>query len=255
MSFLWMLFLILPADPLDEVRARGAELEGGRRWTEAAQLYRSALGLAAGQSERFWLLTSLAEVEFERRDYGQAGRWLNQAEEVIRDLPATAPERFRLLNARGTLHLVQGNLATAEREISRAVEIAQPEDRAAALHNLAAVEMHRNRLAEAAGHEAQALALWRDRFGDRHNYVMKAWISLSSLQGLRGDWRAAAHSLEQALAISESEEALTNYAIVLDKLKRHKEAREIRQKVNRPGPVALPVVDVGNLLRPNITSR
>jgi tetratricopeptide (TPR) repeat protein len=246
MGFLCMLFLIVP---IDDVRTRGSELESGGRWTEAAELYRSTLGQTTGQAERFWLLTSLAEVEFERRDYAQAAQWLNQA------VPASAPERFRLLNARGTLHLVQGNLAAAERDISQALATAPPEDRAAALHNLAAIKMHRSRLSEAEEYETQALALWRERFGDRHHYVLKAWISLSTLQGLRGDWQSAASSLEQALAISESQEALTNYAIVLDQLKRHKEARGIRQKVTKPAPAGLPLVDVGNLSRPRITSR
>ena len=242
MRIFWLLLAILPAaatEPLAEIRARGAELESAHRWEEAADLYRSTLGKAAGRDERFWLLTSLAEVEFERQDYAQSERWLSQAAATVEGLPEEAPERFRLLNARGTLHLVQGNLTAAERDISRAVAfggLVAPEDRAAALHNLAAVEMHQNRLGEAAAHEAQALAIWRERFGDRHYYVMKAWISLSSLEGLRGDWQSAARSLERALAISESDEALTNYAIVLDKLKRHKEAKAIRQKVQQPQP-------------------
>ena len=78
---------------------------------------------------------------------------------------------------------------------------------------------------------------------------MKAWISLSSLEGLRGDWHAAARSLERALAIMDSEEALTNYAIVLDKLKRHKDARAVRRKLQRPAIAPVPVVDVNTLLR------
>ena len=263
MRIFWLLCAILTAaatEPLAEIRARGAQLESAHRWDEAAKLYRSTLGKATGGDERFWLLTSLAEVEFERQDYAQSERWLNQAAATLDGLPEEAPQRFRLLNARGTLHLVRGNLTAAERDISRAVAfggLVAPEDRAAALHNLAAVEMHQNRLAEAAAHEAQALAIWRERFGDRHYYVMKAWISLSSLEGLRGDWQAAARSLERALAISESDEALTNYAIVLDKLKRHKEAKAIRQKVQPPPARPLPVVDASTFLRrsgPSVTT-
>jgi tetratricopeptide (TPR) repeat protein len=264
MRIYWLLLVTLPAaasDPLAEIRAQGAELELTHRWEEAAGLYRSMLGQAGGRDDRFWLLTSLAEVEFERQDYAQAKRWLHQAAEMIEGLPAGAPERVRLLNAWGTLHLVQGDLTAAEQELSRAVElgepVAPPEDRAAALHNLAAVEMHRNRLVEAAAHEEHALALWRERFGDRHYYVMKAWISLSSLEGLRGDWLAARQSLERALAISESDEALSNYAIVLDKLKRHKEARAIRQRIHKPAVTLLPVVDVNAFSRrdtPAVTS-
>lgn len=264
MRMFWLFLVTLPAaasDPLAEIRSRGAELESAHRWEAAASLYRSMLGQSDGRDDRFWLLTSLAEVEFERQDYAQSKRWLHQAAETIEGLPAGAPERIRLLNAWGALHLVQGNLTAAERELTRAVElgepVAPPEDRAATLHNLAAVEMHRNRLAKAFAHETQALALWRERFGDRHYYVMKAWISLSSVEGLRGDWRAAAQSLDRALAISESDEALSNYAIVLDKLKRDKEARAIRQRLHKPAATALPVVDVNAFSRrdaPAVTS-
>ncbi len=265
MRIFCLLLVTLPAaasEPLAEIRARGAELELTHRWEEAAGLYRSMLGQTDGREDRFWLLTSLAEVEFERQDYTQAKRWLQQAAQTIDGLPAGAPERVRLLNAWGTLHLVQGDLTAAEHELSQAVELGEavptPEDRAAALHNLAAVEMHRSRLAEAAAHEKQALALWRERFGDCHYYVMKAWISLSSLEGLRGDWPAARQSLERALAISESDEALSNYAIVLDKLKRHKEARAIRQRLHNLAVPLFPVVDVNALTRrdtPGVTSR
>src|SRR5207245_7746801 len=122
-----------------------------------------------------------------------AERWLHQAEQTLDGLPADAPERVRLLNAWGTLHLVAGNLTTAERELSRAVQLSQsaaPLDRAAALHNLAAVEMHLSRLPEAVAHQTQALEIWRNHLGERHYYVMNAWISLSSVQGLHGDWPA-----------------------------------------------------------------
>jgi tetratricopeptide (TPR) repeat protein len=261
-----LLFLLatLPSaasDRLAEIRLRGAELESAHRWEEAADLYRSMLGQTDGGDSRFWLLTSLAQVEFERQDYAESERWLHQAAEIVEGLPAEALERVRLLNSLGTLHLVQGNLTEAERDLSRAVELGQsiapPEDWAAALHNLAAVEMHWNRLGEASAHETQALAIWRERFGERHYYLKKAWISLSSLEGLRGDWQAAAKSLERALSISPSDEALSNYAIVLDKLKRHKEARAIRQRLHKPAVTPLPVVDVNALTRrdaPTVTS-
>jgi len=264
MRVFWLLLAILPAsasDPLSQTSVRGAELESAHRWQEAADLYRSALEQANRRDSRFWLLTSLAEVEFDRRSYAQSERWLNQAAKTIEGLPVTAPEHARLLNALGTLHLVQGNLIAAELELSHAVELgkstAPPEDRAAALHNLAAVEMHRNRLAEAAAHETQALAIWRERFGERYGYVMKAWISLSSVEGLRGNWQAAAQSLERALSISPSDEALWNYAIVLDKLNRH-EAKAIRQRRHTPVVTPLPLVDVNALSRRDalaVTSR
>jgi tetratricopeptide (TPR) repeat protein len=236
------------SDRLRDVRERGAALESEKRWKEAAELYRSALQRteSTDAGDRLWLLMSLADMAFERQDYAQTEAWLRQAE--VEGLELNGPERVRLLSNWGALHLVQGKLTAAERELSQSLQLGEnvsaPEDRAAALHNLAAVEMHLGRLSEAAKHQTQALDLWRKILGERHYYVMKAWIGLSSLQGLRGDWRGAEDSLKHALAIGEPEEALASYAVVLDKLKRHKEAKAIRARL-RPGAAPVPMlVDV-----------
>jgi tetratricopeptide (TPR) repeat protein len=254
MRVAWLLLLasnVAAADWLQEARERGTALETEHQWEQAGAVYRQALvrlGPRDLQQDRFWLLTSLAEVAFERQEYGQARGWLQQAEDTLRGFGPNAPERVRLLNAWGTLHLVEGNLTAAERDLFRAVavseSVARPLDLAAALHNLAAVEMHTGRLGEAAVHQTKALDIWRQQLGDRHYYVMKAWISLSSLQGLRGDWLAAEGSLRKALAIAETPEALENYAAVLDKLKRGGEAREIRRRSHLQMPPPPPVADV-----------
>src|SRR5712672_1620831 len=97
---------------------------------------------------------------------------------------------------------------------------------------------------DAAAHETRALALWRKEFGDRHYYVMKAWISLSSLQASCGKWRDAERSVRNALSIAETPEALANYAVILDKLKRGSEAREIRHRLHAERPPASSLVDV-----------
>jgi tetratricopeptide (TPR) repeat protein len=250
------LFLIVgwnldAADWLQEAKERGAGLENERHWTAAAGIYEAALarlGPDGPAKDRFWLLTSLAELAFERQEYVAGGGWLRKAEDTLRGLDENTPERVRLLNAWGTLHLVEGNLTAAERDLSRAVAlsefVASPPDVAAALHNLAAVEMHTGRLWEAAAHETRALTIWKREFGGRHRYVMKALISLSSLQGLSGNWLAAEASLKDALRIAETPEALANYAVVLEKLKRPKEASEIRRQVHVPMPSPSLLVDV-----------
>src|SRR5947207_5938966 len=100
MRIFWVLVATLPvaaSDPLAEMRAWAAEFESAHRWEEAASLYRSMLGQAGSCDDRFWLLTSLAEVEFERQDYAQSKRWLHQAAETIEGLTTDAPERIRLL--------------------------------------------------------------------------------------------------------------------------------------------------------------
>jgi tetratricopeptide (TPR) repeat protein len=250
----WLLIFgchLYAADWLQEAKERGAGLERDRQWIAAAGLYQSALarlGPDGLPEDRFWLLTSLAEISFESQEYAAGEAWLHKAEDTIRSLGERAPERVRLLNAWGTLHLVEGNLTAAERDLSRAAalseSVATPPDLVAVLHNFAAVEMHTGRLGEALAHETKALTIWKREFGERHRYVMKALISLSSLQGLTGDWLAAEASLRDALRIAETPEALSNYAVVLEKLKRHKEAREIRRKVRLPTPSPSLLVDV-----------
>src|SRR6185295_7592855 len=104
-----------------------------------------------------------------------------KADDVIRDLDSDAPERVRLLNAWGTIHLVEGAVTAAQRELSQAVElsesIATPPDFGAALHNLAGVEMQIGQLSHALIHETRALAILRREFGERHHYVLKALVS------------------------------------------------------------------------------
>jgi len=250
MRILLVLVLSLPA-PANDFRQRGAELEAGRQWNQAAALYQTALTQASNPDDRFWLLTSLAEMEFELRNYSRSEGWLHQADTLVAQFQNPV-HQARLANAWGTLWLVQGNLTAAQRKLMESIELSRSsaprEDQAAALHNLAAVEMNAGQLREALEHETRALELWQSALGSEHYYVMKAWISLSSVHGLRKDWLAAEQCLLQALAIRRSPEALENYAVVLDKLKRGREAKAIRSGLGT-GHVSEPVlVDVKSLL-------
>jgi tetratricopeptide (TPR) repeat protein len=233
------------------VQQQGAALESQGQWEQAAAIYRWALDRLppeAPAGERFWLQTSLAELAFESRDYRKARGWLRDAEASTAGLPAESPERMRLLNAWGTLYLVEGNSSAAERSLTAALSMARTKaDRAAALHNLAAAEMQTGRLREATSHEREAIELGEREFGDRHRFVMKAWIGLSSIQGLQSDWRAAEESLQRALAIAQTPEALANYAIVLEKLHRVREAKDLRRRFQLDIPAAAPLVDARSL--------
>jgi tetratricopeptide (TPR) repeat protein len=233
------------AGTLEDIRKTGAALEQQGHWSEAAAVYESALrdlGKDAPPSDRFWLVSSLAEISFECKDYGAARSWLHRA------LPSTEVERLRLLNASGTLRLVEGNLTAASRDLTMAVELAGsvggPLDLAAALHNLAAVEMHSGRLDQAIAHERQALDLWRRALGDRHAYVFKAWVGLSSAEGVAGKWLEAQASIREALRIAETPEALANHAAVLEKLGRSREARDLRKRLPHPVAPVSNLIDV-----------
>jgi tetratricopeptide (TPR) repeat protein len=217
---------------------RGNVLEEERLWREAGALYEQTLqgcGPLAPPDDRIWLLTSLSEMSFNQGLHDDARRWLRYASQAIQDYPKDSPVWIQFLNATAALHLVEGRLSLAEKDlltvVSTARQIGDQRAFAAALHNLASVEMQTGRLDVAYEHQLKALAIDRDVFGERHESVMRAWISLSTIQGLRGEWRAAEQSLLQALAIAETPEALANYAVVLDHLKRSKEARAIRSRI------------------------
>jgi len=182
-----------------------------------------------------------AQEEFHRGRYREAWASLRAAEPAA----ATRPEmRAQFLNARSALLLVEGKLTAAQRDIVEVVRLAEhfgdPHLQAGALHNLASLEAQTGELARAQEHQEHALARWSRLHGPRHEFVRRALISLSSIQGLRQDWHAAARSLESALAIAESPDALGNYAVILDRLHRKKEAKEVRRR--------LPALAVSNAL-------
>jgi len=57
----------------------------------------TGLVLDASRQDRFGLLTSLAEMSFERQEYGRARAVLRKAEDVVGDLGPDSPEQARLL--------------------------------------------------------------------------------------------------------------------------------------------------------------
>ncbi|MBI2690284.1 MAG: tetratricopeptide repeat protein [Acidobacteria bacterium] len=249
-AFLLTICTCLAADWLDAARKQGAALERERQWSEAAAVYRHALergGDTLSPSSRFVLRMSLSETAFYQGDYIQSWRWLRDAETGI---PATPEARAQFLNARCALYSVEGKLTAAEHDLTAALDAARlaaaPLTMAATLHNLASLEAHLGALPRAEEHEHNAIALWRDNLGANHEYVRRAWISLSTIQGLRGNWSGAAESLRYSLAVAESPDALANYAVVLDRLHRGKEAREIRKRLP-PSPAANGLVDLKSL--------
>jgi hypothetical protein len=97
---------------------------------------------------------------------------------------------------------------------------------------MASVEAQTGELAKAERHQKEALAMFREQLGERHDSVMRAWISLSTIQGLRRDWRAAERSIQQALAIRETAEGLANLAAVRRRGQRSEAPTEARHLVD-----------------------
>ena len=223
-NLILLLFFAHGASASEDFVSKGAALENERKWDEAAAVYQAALDRCTDRCS--WLLTSLGEMAFNRGEYREARRWFDRAKDT------GGVGSGRLLGASGALHVVEGRLKEAERDLIAAIRLNEDlESVAVALHNLASVEMQTGRLAAAEQHELEAIALCRGALGDRHEYVRRGWISLSTVQGLRRDWKAAERSLRNALAIARTADALANYAVILEHSKRGKEAREIRRRL------------------------
>lgn len=191
-----------------------------------------------------------AETSFERRDYREASRQLRRAKELLGAEGAPARWRARVATGLGTIALVEGRLGEAERRLREAEQLiaAEDSDLAAVLHNLASVQAQSGRLPEALRHQRRAIAIWEK---SRNPQRAKAWTSLGTMEAMAGDWKTAARSLERGLAIEESAETWGNYALVLERLGRGKEARAIQRKLSRSESTSTsPSVDARALIKP-----
>jgi tetratricopeptide (TPR) repeat protein len=181
MRLVLFLFLagVCPANEwLREVQDRAAVFEGRRDWAQAEAVYRQALEGAAGP-DAFRIRMALCEMVFNQGKHPEAGRLLREL-----GTPGSPEEAAQAHNAWAALYMVSGNLTAAMRELRLALAA---EESAATLHNLASVEAQTGELQAAEEHQRRALSLWRGQFGERHEYVRRALISLSSIQGLRKD--------------------------------------------------------------------
>jgi len=152
--------------------------------------------------------------------------------------------RAELLNAWSALHLKLGQVSTAEGELREALSnlAGMPDGgdlRATVLHNLAAVEMRTARYAEAMADESAAMRGFATSLPACHPTVIRGWASLASLQYMIGRPDEAKASLDRAIASAEityglshplMADLLRSDAVVLDKLKRHREARRARDR-------------------------
>jgi tetratricopeptide (TPR) repeat protein len=138
--------------------------------------------------------------------------------------------------------------------------------RAAILHNRAAVEMKTGDYGMALSDSRAALEIWQDELAPNDLNLMRARASLASLEFLAGDRSEAQRLLEQAIGSARQTLApnhptladlLASDAIVLDALKRKREAkaaleeaRRIRSMNQEPAP-ARTSWDINEALAPD----
>jgi tetratricopeptide (TPR) repeat protein len=253
---IWFLLLFGPAllaavDWTAKLEEAGRwEAEG--RWQEAAAIYQQALD--EGAADPLDMELALGQLAYYQSDYRGARRWYRRAEDRLRNVPQSQrwPE---LLVGRAVLDVVEGKLTAAELRLRQALDFSQLNGirpLPGIYHNLASIELQTGRLSEAERHQGDALRMFQEHLGPRHEEVRRAWISYSTIAALRGDWPEAERRIRAAMEIAESPEALETYIVILEKQKRKKEARMVRERLGSttvPVPAAHGIVDAQRLRR------
>jgi tetratricopeptide (TPR) repeat protein len=169
-------------------------------------------------------------------------------EAVLQEAQKSAPEltdaltRAQLLNAWSALHQHRGQLSAAEAELHEALRIATDLPNAAdlpgtALHNLATVEARTGRYPAALAHEIEAVRRLESTLPPDHPTLIRVWGTLAAIQYMTNDAAEAKVSIEHAIRAAEDAygprypllaDLLTSEAVVLDRLKLHRDARRAR---------------------------
>jgi len=153
-------------------------------------------------------LSDAAELFFAQGRYESARQASREASALLTGvLPEHHPERVRIRNNLGALHVVRGELLLAERLFRR--NLCAAEDAlgyydpglVTHLHNLADVLRRRGRGDEAEPLLLRSLNLARSAFGMQHTHTAHALGQLAELCLDRGSWTAAVRLWQQVLEI------------------------------------------------------
>jgi tetratricopeptide (TPR) repeat protein len=217
---------------------------------EAAADFAQALdaNLRAGASaeDLLHLRVTLATAYMEAGAYRAMEAVLQEAQKSANQL-ADGVSRAELLNAWSALHLKLGKLSDAEADLREARRIVmklpdQGDLQPAVLHNLAAIEMRTGRYADALCDELAAIRRLENTLAPDHPALIRSWASLASLQYMMGEQQDAKMSMERALVSAEKTygpehaliaDLLESDAVVLDKLKLHREAKRARNRARK----------------------
>jgi len=226
--------LVLP--PQDWMRDGHRAMDEGRV-RDAAVAFRRALAegtrLGLPNQDLVRIRVALATAFMEARD-------LRAAASVLREGHAQEPvPRAELLNARGSLDLMQDRISEAATELGEARELVRnmPDATvlaASILHNLSGAELREGLYNQALSHAEEALKLLEKSVSSDHPNVIRARASLGTLEYLMGEPRRARASMEAAIASAERAygvahplvaDLLDSNVVILERLKRKKEAK------------------------------
>ena len=239
----------LLAGQADWIAAGDRALNSGRPEEAAADFARALdadvkAGATAG--ELLHLRVTLATAYMEAGSDREMEVVLQEAQKTAGGV-ADGVSRAELLNAWSALHLRRGRLPAAEAELQEAWVIVRAMPDAGeivptVLHNLASVEMRTGRYSEAFGHEQEALRLLEKSPSPDQRTIIRSWASLASLRFMMGEPEEAKAWMERAIASAEITfgathplvaDLLDSDAVVLEKLKLKKAARQARERAQR----------------------
>jgi len=207
-------------------------------------------------------LQTLAAASFEQGKTGRA----REAFKRMQAIPIQRPEDRALVHGiAGALLEAEGKRADAETEYLAALRAwdeagrGETADAAAILNNLASLYIHEQRLVEARQALDRAFAVFNRAKDAVPIDRIKVLDVRGVLQARQGDWQGAEHDLHDALSMADREpwmdpvalrSLLVNYALVLRRNHRPREARSIeaRAAAIRIDRTASAIVDITELL-------
>lgn len=227
----------------------GVQHQEKGRFRDAHEAYERAIEAAENApvtpATRLRLQLNLVSLYFEERAYGSAEQLIRTAESQAQEISSDSPELAGLYNAAGTLRLIEGKLSLAQQIYEKALAILDcpgvrhGNELASVLLNIASVQMRQGRYAETRRNLDRALALLIGVGETPKSQLIRALTSQSTLEYLAKDWGAAERAAARALAMAETlygpespilGDVLQNYSLILDRLRRGKEARSYRAR-------------------------
>jgi tetratricopeptide (TPR) repeat protein len=214
---------------------------------EAATDFAKALSAfsqaGASANDLVHLRITLATAYMEAGDDRASEAALQEAQKAAGNQGDSMP-RAELLNAWSALHLKMGRFTEAEAELRDASRIVKALQLTGdlpptVLHNLASVEMRTGRYREALADEQEAMRQLEKTLAADHPALIRGWASLAALKYMMGEPEEARGEMERAVRSAEITygpahpllaDLLMSDAVVLDKLKLKRAARQARNR-------------------------
>jgi serine/threonine-protein kinase len=155
-------------------------------------------------------LMSRALLFADKAEFDEAERLAREALSTARlGLPDTDPAVVRAIVALGKVQSDRGKYDDAVKTLDDAVRLqsvarAEPQDRASSLYELASAHFYAGHYDQSEVQNRQALALYKQVYGDAHPLVSDCLINLGAIQYERGRYPEAERYYRQAIAITKA---------------------------------------------------